>query len=193
MIISNTLEELSPKKRTLIFMSYSLFCFIAAGVCFIVNIAIKQQLTWAAYPLISILFGWIVLSPVLVKKHGVILHLCSFTLLVLPYLYFMSRITPVTDWFFSLGLPSAIAGIITCWLLFMLLRHTKISIWYKAAISVFWIGVVIASVINYFVDIYIGNDPFQWDRLLNTFTSVVAAAVLGIVGYLRKHPTEAQQ
>ena len=192
MIKIKTFEKPSSKNRKLIFMIFSLFCFIAAAVCLIVNMAIDRQLTWAAYPLISILFGWAVLSPLLIKKHGMILLLCSLTLLNLPYLYFMSKITPVTDWFLPLGLPSAIAGIITCWLLLLLFRYIKINVWYKAAFTTFWIGIVIASVINYFADIYIGNDPFQWNMLLNIFVSVIVVALLGTLGYTKSKTTNNQ-
>ena len=177
--------DISPKNRKFIFMSFSLACFVAAGVCLIVNIAIDQKITWAAYPLISILFEWAVCSPVLVKKHGIALLLSSLTLLNLPYLYFLSKITPVTDWFIPLGLPSAIVGILSVWIMYILFCHTKISTWYKAALSVFWFGVVVALVINYFVDIYVGDDPFPWYRLLSAFMCAAAAAALGITGYKR--------
>ena len=180
-----TLGELSPKNRKLIFMSFSLACFVAIGVCLIVNIAIDRQITWGAYPLVSIPFGWAVCSPALVKKHGMKLLLCSLTLLSLPYLYCISKITPATGWFIPLGLPSAIVGIISAWSLFLLFRYARICVWYKAAISVFWLGVVIAPAVNYFADTYVGGDPFSWDRLLNAFACAVASAVLGILGYGR--------
>jgi len=182
MIKIKVLEELSPKMRKLIFMSFSLLCFIAVGVCLIVNTAIDRQITWAAYPLISIPFGWAIISLLLVKKYGTALLLCSLTLLSLPYLYFLSKITPVTDWFLPLGVPSAAAGIITCWILFFLFRYIKINIWYKAAFSIFWLGAVVAPVINYFADIYVGDAPFQWYRLLSVFVSIIAAAVVGMLG-----------
>ena len=184
------LEALSSKMRKLIFMSFSLLCFIAAGVCLIVNIAIDRQITWAAYPLISIPFGWAVLAPVLVKNRGMTFLLCSLSLLAFPYLYFLSKITPVTDWFLPLGLPSAVAGVITCWFMFFLFCFIKTNIWYKAAISVFWLGVIVSSIINYFVDIYVGDNPFRWNNLLNIFACVIAAAVLGILGYSKSNPAK---
>ena len=110
------------------------------------------------------------------------LLLCSLTLLNLPYLYVLSKITLVTDWFFPIGLPSAIAGVVSCWLLFLLFRYIKINDWYKAAISAFWLGVIISPIIDYFVDIYSGDDPFQWYRLINIFACVIAAIILGILG-----------
>jgi len=113
----------------------------------------------------------------------VALSLCTFTVLTLPYLYVLSKITPVTDWFMPVGLPSAVAGIVSVWLLFLLFRYIKINVWYKEAISVFWLGAVVTPVINYFADIYVGDSPFNWDTVLTAFACIVASAVLGILGY----------
>ena len=176
------------KTRKLLFMSFSLACLVATGVCLIVNIAINRQITWAAYTLLSIPFGWAVLSPFFVKKHGSISVLCAFMLLVLPYLYFLNKITPATDWFMPIGLPSAIAGVISLWILYPLIRFTKLSIWYKSAITLFLLGCIISPAVNYFVDIYMGQEPFAWYRFINIFSCFTASAALGILGYVKLKP-----
>ena len=172
------------KNKKLIFMVYTLSCFIAAGVCLIVDIAINRQITWAAYPLLSIAFGWTLLSSLLVKKHKIVSLLCALTLLILPYLYLLSKITPVTDWFLPIGLPSAIAGIIAMWILLPIYLFTKINILNKSAISVFLIGAVNVAV-DYFTDTALGINPFGWERWLSIFGCIIAAAVLAILGYIK--------
>lgn len=173
------------KNRKLLFMIYTLACFVAVGTCLIVDIAINRQVTWGAYPLLSVSFVWMAASPVFVKKHGVILSLCTFTLLVAPYLYLLSRITPVTDWFMPIGLPSFVCGIIALWILYPLFRYAKITIWYKTAITVILLGVVISPVINYFADIYTGEEPFALNRIISLFSCIVAAAVISILAYVK--------
>jgi len=177
------------KSKKLLFMIFTLVCFLAAGVCLIVNMAINQQITWAAYPILSISFGWAVLSLLFVKKHGIILLFCALTLLLPPYLYFISKITPVTDWFMPIGLPSAIAGIIASWILFLLFRLVKINIWYKLAISVFLLGVVISPIIVHFVELYLEAEPSHWYSFLKAFICIIASAVLGMLGF-RKSKTD---
>ena len=172
------------KNKKLIFMVYTLSCFIAAGVCLIVDIAINRQITWAAYPLLSIAFGWALLSSLLVKKHKIVSLLCAVTLLTIPYLYLLSKITPVTDWFLPIGIPSAIAGIIAMWILFPLYLFTKINILNKAAISVILIGAV-NVVVDYYVDTAFGINPFGWERWLSVFGCIIIAAILGILGYMK--------
>ena len=173
------------KNNKLIFMIYSLSCFVAAGVCLIVDMAINRQITWAAYSLLSIAFGWALFLPLLAKKHRIILLLSALTLLALPYLLLLSGITPVTGWFLPVGLPSAVIGIIALWILLPLYLYTKMNILYKSAISLFLIGFIANTAINYCVDIYVGADPFMWSRFLSIFSCLIASAVLGIMGYMK--------
>ena len=164
-------------------MSYTLVCLVAAVVCLIVDITINRQITWAAYPLLSIPFGWATLSPLFVKKHGIVLCLCTLMLLVFPYLYLLSKITPVTDWFIPIGVPAVIFGVIALGILYPLFRFAKMNILYKSAITFLLLGGVISPVMNYFVDIYSGAEPFVWHRYFSVFSCIVASAVLGILGY----------
>ena len=174
----NISGEVLSKKRKLIFVSFSILCLVSAAVCLIVNFAVSRQITWAKFPLFSVPFGWVLLSSLFAEKHRMVLLLCSLSLLILPYLYFISKITPVTDWFLPIGLPAAAAGIISCWLMFFLFRFARISGWYKAAVSVFWLGVIVTPVINYYVNIYSGSDPFKWYELINVVSCAAAAIVL---------------
>jgi len=169
--------------KKLIFMLFTLACFIAMGVCLIVDMAITKQITWSAYPLISIPFGWIAVSPLFIKKYGKILCPCALTLLILPYLYFLEKITPVSDWFFTLGLPSAVIGIVVGWIIYFLFRFIRINIWYKVAISVFLAGVVASPIINHFVNAYTQTEPSFLNDFINVFSCIIVSAILGILGY----------
>jgi hypothetical protein len=176
------------KNNKLIFMIFTLACFVAAGVCLIVDTALNRQITWATCPLLSIAFGWAALSPLSVKKHGGLLSSGAVTLLILPYLYLLNKITVTTDWFAPIGSPSAIAGIIALWILFFLFRFAKMNIWGKLAISVFLLGAVAGPVVNYFVDTHMGQNPFSWDTFLTVVVAVATSAALGISGYVKSKP-----
>jgi len=171
------------KNKKLIFMLFTLACFVAMGVCLIVDMAITKQITWSAYPLISIPFGWVAVSPLLIKKYGKILCPCVLTLSVLPYLYFLEKVTPVSDWFFPLGLPSAVTGIVVGWVIYFLFRFIRISIWYKASICVFIAGVIASPITNHFVNAYTQTEPSFLNNFINVFSCIVASAILGIFGY----------
>jgi hypothetical protein len=171
--------------RRIIVVAFTLACFVAAGVCLIVNLAVSQRVTWAAYPLASIAFGWSVLSPLAVRRHGVALSLGTATLLVLPYLYLLGGIIGARDWFTPVGIPAAIAGAGSLWLWFGLCRLTKLNAWHKSAVLVFAVGAVASPAVNYFVDTYAGMDPFTWDILLTVVVATSVSAVLAVSGWLR--------
>jgi hypothetical protein len=80
--------------------------------------------------------------------------------------------------------PAAITGIIAMWILFPLYIFTKINILNKAALTILLVGAV-NVVIDYYVDIASGVNPFGWDRYLSIFGCITAAAVLGILGYVK--------
>ena len=169
--------------RKLFFMLFTLACFIGAGVCLIVDIAIHRQVVWSVYPLLSIAFGWLIFSPLLLKKHGLVISMAAASLLSPVFLYLLNKITPGGDWFLPLGLPSAAVGAAALWVFYVLFRFAKINPWYKAAVIVFLSGAVIGPVINHFADLYLGTPTDTLNLAINLFSGVVAAAFLAIRGY----------
>lgn len=161
-------------------------CLIAIGACVIVNIAIDQKFTWSIYSVLSILLGWLVISPLAVKKYGVPLAFCSLTLFISPFLYFLEKVTPVDNWFSPLGLPAAITGIITIWLLYFLFRLIRINLWYKFAVAVLLAGAIAGSVINHYADLYLNTAPSFFKYFMNILLCVILAVLFGFFGY-KKH------
>ena len=120
--------------RRMSFILFTLLCFIAVGVCIIVNYAIDRQITWAAYPIISV--------------------------------------------------PAAIVGIVFVWIVYLLFRYLKISMWYKFAISVFLIGVIANRIINHYVDTFLNSETTFLQNFIELFDSVIIATLLGVMGYI---------
>ena len=166
-----------------ILVTFSVACLIAVFTCLIVNFAIDRQITWAAYALLAVPFGWGVLSPLVFKKFGAALSLLSLTLLTLPFLFVLDRMTPVDSWFAPLGIPSAVAGVIAAWIFFLLFRYAKINNWYKSAIAVFITGVVVNPVVNYYVDRFVIDES----NLLSTILTAAGCLILAIPLFLMGH------
>lgn len=167
---------LIDSKITLI--TFSLLCFIAAGTCAIVNFAIDQRLTWAAYPLISIALGWVVAAPLFYRK--LIMALCALTAAIGPYLYCMDRLTHGPDWFVKLGLPIAAIGVVFSWLTYLLFRFAKINAWYKAAIVALLAGVAVSPAID-----LVTGETTALNLAINIFSGLFMAAIFWIIGYIR--------
>ena len=170
---------------------FTVACLAAILTCMIVNFAIDRQITWAAYTILSVPFGWLVLSPLAIKKYGAALSLFSLTLFTVPFLFVLDRLTPVDSWFFPLGIPSAIVGAIAAWLFFLLFRFVKINVWYKSAITVFITGVMINPVINYFVDRFATDQSSLLSTILTAAGCLILAVALWIAGYGKARKTGA--
>ena len=169
--------------RRLALKVFSAVCMISIFVCVIVNGAIDNRITWSAYPILSIPFVWLIISPLTVKKHGIVLSLCSLMLFILPFLYLLEKITPVDGWFIPLGFPSAVAGMITIWIIYLLFRFIRISLWYKSAIAVFFVGIITSPVVNHYVDEYLNTGPSVLNNILNIASFVIVSAAIAILGY----------
>ena len=176
------------KNSKLVLGSFSIACIIAILTCLIVNFAIDRQITWAAYPLLVVPFGWLVLSPLVIKRFGAALSVFSATIFTLPFLYVLDKITPVENWFVPLGIPSAVVGAFTAWLLFILFRFVKINNWYKSAVTVFVAGVLVNPVINFFVDRFVADQSSLLSTILTAAGCFAASVVLCVQGHTRKKP-----
>ena len=174
------------KNKKLWLMIFALGCFIAIGVCIIVDFAINGEITWGIYPLLSILFGFFIIAPLFAKKNGMVLSLSSVTIFIVPFLYFIEKVTLTREWFYSLGLPIAITGIITLWVLYLSLRRSKINTWYKVSIVIFVCGVIATPITNYFVSISnIAGGNSLLNTFINIYSCVILSAVFGICGYIK--------
>lgn len=178
------------RDRKINFMIFTLLCFLAIGICMIVNYAIDKQITWAAYPMISVPLGWSVITPLLFKKYTV--ALCVLTVTVSPFLYFLDQITPVPSWFCRLGLPSAIIGVVFLWVIYLLFRFIRISPWYKVAISFLLAGVMVNPMISYLADQFSGTKPSVFNFIINTFSYLTVSAIFWILGYTRNKAKASQ-
>ena len=174
-----------PKYQKIILISFSIICVAAIITCAIVNIVIDREFTWSLYPILSIPFGWLLFIPLIRKRHGIVLSICSLTLITIPYLFFLEKITPVGNWFIAIGIPCAIAGIITIWLLFLLYRFLKISTWYKVAVTIFLAGVITNPVINYYVDTFLYEKPRWLETIISAASCLILTIALFIIGRKR--------
>ena len=171
------------KDRKLLFYIFSILCFIAIGVCVIVNYSIARTITWALYPIISVTYGWLIGIPVIFRKY--ILSICSATVLSIPFLYLLDIITPGKSWFVPLGIPSTVIGIIALWLSYLLFRYLKMNLLYKFAVSPCLLGLGANLLINRYVDSFTGTPESFLNKFINIFSYTVSILVLIVLGYLR--------
>lgn len=173
--------------RKLSFMLYTLGCFAAIGACVIVNLAVSGGLTWAIYVIYSVPFGWAAGAPLWLKNwwgRAVPLSLAAVSVLALPYLYLLAGQTG-GGWFMPLGLPCGIIGVVTLWAVYCLFRFAKIGLFYKLALTVLFAGAAVGPAVNWFAHRFAGRPAGALDTFINIFASILTAAVLAIIGYMK--------
>jgi hypothetical protein len=175
------------KKNKLMFLLLSFGCIVAIGVCVICDIALNKKLVWSWYPLFSVAFGWVVLAPLtLGGKRGLWFSLLTLTISVLPFLWLLERVTPVSGWFDEIAAPSAVITLAATWLMALIVRFIKMSGWYLAAVAVFLYGVIAGTAVRFYVSGFLGQNLFSLENITNFFACTALAVLLVVVGVKRR-------
>lgn len=165
-------------------------CLFAAGVCFIVNYAIDQKLTWSLFPAGGLAVLWAAIAPLLLlsknRDLGVFAGLSS---TIIAYLFLIQYLVPAKGWVLPLALPVALIALTAFGVSLMLFTRSKINKLYSAAITVFLFGVVVNFFTERIVDNYTGNAR---PGVINRFTIITTLAIvflLFIAGYITANRT----
>ena len=176
------------KNKKILFMIYALTCFIAIGVCLIVDLALTRTITWSGISIASIILGWCITLPLFLNKFQLPLSLAALSVLTFPFLWYLARVTSVHSWFPTLGVTLAAIGVVMMWLVYLVFRFFKIHILYRSAISVFITTVIASPIINHIVASYTFENVSLLNDIANIFGGVIVTAVLVILGYTKTHP-----
>jgi hypothetical protein len=194
--VSQTLDYFDLASRTdrsrralnLAALITSASCLLAILICLMIDLAISKTLTWSLYPLVSILYAWLIAAPLLFFKQHILrrvtLALVSVSLFLVPFLYCLEQISQTGSWLFSLGIPVALVAVLYMWVIYYLFRKMINRPWYASAIVV-----ALAIPVNLLIDLVIANASDQafnidiWDAM-STAILVVIAFTLFAVGYL---------
>ena len=171
--------------KKILFMIFTLMCFIAVGICLIVDFAITRTVTWSGISIASIALGWCITCPLLLHKFQIPLSLATLSVLIFPYLWYMARETSVDSWFVKIGVPIGIIGVVFMWIIYLLFRFIKIRILYKSAVAVFLSTVIASPVVNHIIASHFENNMLIFQDIVNIFAGITVTALLAIWGYTR--------
>jgi len=160
----------------------TIFVLIAIAVCIICNFAIQKEMTWLIFPVLSLIFGWGVFLPLILKgKSGLILSLTLLTTLILPFLLILELWTR-GHWFIQMAFPIGLGGIAYVWLLYAILKKIK-NLWYTISLCIIGGGIISLGV--YFLFALLFQIPmFPWGWV--TFGSAVGLGGLILLAkYIR--------
>lgn len=149
---------------------------LGAAVCAICDVALTGGFTWSLYPISSIVFGWVVLFPVIkFGVRGIKGSLAALTVLLIPFLYVIGRLAGEVRLVMDIGVPAAGISLVYLWGLaavFRVLRHRMIL---AGAVSL-WMAVPVEILVSWSVS-RVTAEPVMdvWDIL-----SVVLMGALGL-------------
>ena len=166
----------------LLFKVSSAMFILAIVTCFICELAIDKKLNWSLYVLCSCIFTWMVVSPaMLFKRRKFPMAMAVITVLLLPYLMLIARITPNGNWFYPLALPIGLIGIAALWVVYLFIRHININRWYKSSALV-TMGTILYIVINIFANIYLDEHLLTISDIISILACGTVAVLLYLIG-----------
>lgn len=176
--------ERTSKKKMADFLNITAAAFsasllLAIAVCIICDMAITGHLTWSLYVISSCIFTWLVFFP-LVKKgiKGIRLCLVSLSVLIIPFLFVLSRIIGENPFMMPISIRASLFSIVWLWfvyLLFIKLRDKKL---YAAAYALLS-SIPLSLAINISVSLILGEPVLDaWDLLSCILTLLLAGALL---------------
>lgn len=123
-------EKLTQKKmmsfQNILTLSFSLVLLLSIIICSICDIAISGTFTWSLFPISSIIFAWFVLMPIIhYKKKGILGSLITSSLLIIPFLYVLSKIIGGDTLIMPIGIRTSFFSILYLWIVYFLFKKLK--------------------------------------------------------------------
>lgn len=183
--------EKSAKKKIASFqniltISFSVLLLLVVIVCSICDMAISGTFTWSLYPISSSLLAWLIFVP-LIKygKKGICCSLVSFSILIIPFLYAISKIIGDSGLIMSIGIKMCLLSIAYLWCVYLIFKRLN-TCKLKAAAFTLLLAIPLCLAINITLSKYISEPMFDiWD-VFSFGVIIIGAVVLFVIDYLRK-------
>jgi transcriptional regulator with XRE-family HTH domain len=173
------------KSRFAFALVVSAISLIAIIICIICNYAIEGGLSWAWYPISSIIFVLMVTMPILLSsKKRIILSITVFSVLIIPFLLAIDKITGLDGLLMPIGLRISLIAILYIWFVYFLFHNNKLCKYVSFAITLF-ASLPFAWGINMIISGFIGQPVTDiWDVLSYSILAVIGILIF-LVGYIK--------
>ena len=159
--------------RRMVGTIFSIVMLLGIVVCMICNFAVTGAITWSLYPICSIIFVWAVTFPLIVhQQKGMLISLCSVTVLLCPFIWVLSRLTGV-GMVFVAGWRISAGVILYLWIVYAIVNIWRKRKWFATGIAIF-VGIILCIVINLIVSALFATPVTDvWD--------IIAYVIMGIL------------
>lgn len=183
--------EKSAKRKMVSFqnvlaISFSILLLLGIIICSICDVAISGTFTWSLYPIFSILFVWIVFVPFIkYGKKGLIGSLAAFSILIIPFLYVISKIVG-NNLIMLIGIRMSLLAIVYLWCIYLIFKKLKERKIMATAFSLL-LAIPLCVIINIVLSKILSSVLFDiWDILSFAIIFVSVIALL-FVDYFKRH------
>lgn len=172
------------KTNKIALLMYSACLAIGMLVCGICDVAFSGILTWSLIPISSIGIMWFIGAPLIAYgKRAILFTLIAVSVLSIPYLYILSKLTNEED-VFSIGRTMALISIVFIWIVYAVFRCLKQRKLLASGVS-FMLGIPLVVIINYFLSKYTGEPIVDvWD--IFSMIVLLLIAITFFVCYYKK-------
>lgn len=165
---------------------------IAVSTCVIVEFAVSLTLSWSFLVIAGcVMGGCLFIPPLLYKKRGFFISLILLTVLIMPFLAVIEKITAditgYDGWLWKIGFPVSLIWLIFLWLM-VVLRKLRLNIWFYISI-----GVLLCLpgdlLTNNIVDNFVYSESEfsrQFSNIVSILCILAVAGICIIIGIIRK-------
>lgn len=182
----DTLAKSKSKNiRSLFAAAISVLFIVGIVVCLICNFAITGSITWAWFPISSLIYLWLVAMPTMIwSKKGVFISLILISLLTIPFLFVLEKTIGIERLIMPIGKPIFIISIIYLWVVYLLICRTRLPKYITVA-AAFIAGLPLTFGANYIVSQYTGEPILDiWDIITYSILTIIAAIIFAS-GYIK--------
>lgn len=175
---TNSNKSKSRRIRGIVGFTINVIFLLGIIVCTICNVAINGKLTWALYPISSILFAWIVLLPIIKKGvKGILLTNIVISIFVIPYLYVLNGLIDSSKLMMPIGIRVSIVGIVYLWIAYFVFKLLSSKALVASGI-ISLLAIPASVVINMLISKYVNEAYIDgWD----VFTYAIILLFAGIL------------
>lgn len=154
-------------------------------VCTTVDVALNSAFTWSLYPISSIIFAWCVLFPLIRSgKTGAVRSLTALTILIIPYLFALDRISGADGVLIKAGAAVSAISLAYLWSVFLIMKRAKRKL-IGAGISTI-LAAPVCALINCSLALVLTPQAGVFDvwDALSVIILIAVGAALTVIGYV---------
>lgn len=183
----------SDKIKRMVLITISTLCFIGILSVGIVNYVIDKELTWGIASTASIILGWLIVVPLVMKeKKGIKISLLIVSIAIIPFLYILSSSLGLDAYVLSVGWKAALFALAYAWIAYFMFA-TKRFEYYTIVSILIILATPLSYIIQKMVEIETGVPVINMMQYISFALNIIVASTIYIYFHERKRKALSQK